>query len=59
VEWPLANGQADIEERVQAAKEGGGRTVMGLQARCSPVIQKVYYIGAAFVHHSQVTYFPG
>jgi predicted dehydrogenase len=40
VEWPLANGEADIEELVQAAKEGGGRTVMGLQARTSPVIQK-------------------
>jgi predicted dehydrogenase len=60
VEWPLAIGQEDIEELVQAAKEGGGRTVMGLQARCSPVIQKVYYIGAdPFVRHSQVTYFPG
>lgn len=43
VEWPLAIGD-EIDELVQAAKVGGGRTVMGLQARTSPVIQKVCYI---------------
>ena len=40
VEWPLAIGD-EIEELLLAAKEGGGRTVVGLQARCSPVILKV------------------
>jgi predicted dehydrogenase len=41
VEWPLANGAAEARELVNAAKEGGCRTIVGLQARCSPVILKV------------------
>ncbi len=41
VEWPLAHGEAVVEELLQAAREGGGRTVVGLQARCSPVVLKV------------------
>lgn len=40
VEWPLAIGD-EIEELLLAAEGGGGRTVVGLQARCSPVILKV------------------
>lgn len=43
VEWPLAF-RDEIDELVQVAKVGGGRTVMGLQARTSPVIQKVCHI---------------
>ncbi|KIN08695.1 hypothetical protein OIDMADRAFT_107150, partial [Oidiodendron maius Zn] len=35
--WPLAIGEAEIGELVQAAKEGGGHTIIGLQARTSPV----------------------
>jgi predicted dehydrogenase len=53
VEWPLALGQAEIEELVQAAKEGGGRTFVGLQARSSPVILKVRLLATEpfFVYH--------
>lgn len=41
VEWPLANGAAEIEELVRAAKDGKGRNIVGLQARCSSTILKV------------------
>lgn len=41
VEWPLAHGEDVVEELLKAAREGGGRTVIGLQARCSPPILKV------------------
>lgn len=41
VEWPLAKGAEEAQELVDAAKEGGGRTIVGLQARCSPAILKV------------------
>ncbi|RDW56676.1 galactose metabolism regulatory protein GAL80 [Coleophoma cylindrospora] len=40
VEWPLANGSEEAQELVIAAREGGGRTLVGLQARCSPAILK-------------------
>lgn len=40
VEWPLAIGD-EIEELLLAAEGGGGQAVVGLQARCSPVILKV------------------
>jgi predicted dehydrogenase len=41
VEWPLANGLKEVEELVEAARVGGGRAFVGLQARCSPTILKV------------------
>lgn len=41
VEWPLANGIDEAQELVEAAKEGGSRTIVGLQARCSPALLKV------------------
>jgi predicted dehydrogenase len=54
VEWPQANGATEAQELVNAAREGGCRTVVGLQARCSLVILKVcgmllfYTTGAEF-----------
>ncbi len=41
VEWPLAKNEEDVQQLLEAAKEGGGRTIVGLQSRCSPVILKV------------------
>lgn len=41
VEWPLATGEDQAQELVNAAKKGGGRTIVGLQLRCSPTILKV------------------
>jgi len=41
VEWPLASREKEVQELVKAAKEGGSRTIVGLQLRCSPVILKV------------------
>lgn len=41
VEWPLATDLQQIKELQEAAKIGGGRTVMGLQARTSPTLLKV------------------
>ena len=40
VEFPLANGAEEAQELVNAAKEGRCRTIVGLQAICSPVILK-------------------
>ncbi|KAH8589794.1 hypothetical protein B0O99DRAFT_599593 [Bisporella sp. PMI_857] len=36
IEWPLAENAVKAAELVKAAKEGGGRTVVGLQASVSP-----------------------
>lgn len=44
VEWPLANGEENVQELVKAAKEGVSRTIVGLQLRCSPAILKVSVI---------------
>jgi predicted dehydrogenase len=51
VEWPLALGEAEVEELVQAAKEGGGRTCVGLQARSSSVILKVCLLATVLVYN--------
>jgi len=41
VEWPLVTGEDEAQELVREAKEGGGRTIVGLQLRCSLTILKV------------------
>ena len=41
VEWPLGNGLREAEELAALAKKQGIKTVVGLQARLSPVVQKV------------------
>jgi predicted dehydrogenase len=41
VEWPLATTPDQVAELLAAAKKGGGRTIIGLQDRASPVILKV------------------
>lgn len=43
VEWPLGNGLAEAEELASLAKEQGVKTVVGLQARQTPVISKVSF----------------
>jgi predicted dehydrogenase len=41
VEWPLASNIADIEELTQLARDKGVKTIVGLQARASPVVVKI------------------
>jgi predicted dehydrogenase len=41
VEWPLATTLDQVAGLQGAARRGGGRTLVGLQARASPVILKV------------------
>ena len=43
VEWPLGNGLAEAKELASLAKEQGVKTVVGLQARRTPVITKVSF----------------
>ena len=38
-EWPLGNGLAEAEAMAAAARAAGVRTVVGLQARASPVVR--------------------
>ncbi|CEJ62740.1 hypothetical protein PMG11_11231 [Penicillium brasilianum] len=38
VEWPLATTMNQVAELQAAARRGGGRTIVGLQARASPAI---------------------
>ncbi|KAF2664832.1 NAD-P-binding protein [Microthyrium microscopicum] len=40
-EWPLAANEARAKEMLEAAEKSGSRTMAGLQARASPVIQKI------------------
>ncbi|CAO2648119.1 Nn.00g090410.m01.CDS01 [Neocucurbitaria sp. VM-36] len=40
VEWPLASNLQQAEEMLATAKQSGSKTIVGLQARASPVIQK-------------------
>lgn len=40
-EWPLGNGLAEAEEMARLADEAGVVAVVGLQARCAPVIDYV------------------
>jgi predicted dehydrogenase len=41
VEWPLASNFEQAEEMHDAAKKSGSKTIVGLQARPSPYVQKV------------------
>lgn len=41
MEWPLATNMNQVKELQAAAKRGGGRTIVGLQARASPSILMV------------------
>ncbi|KAH7400826.1 oxidoreductase [Phaeosphaeria sp. MPI-PUGE-AT-0046c] len=41
VEWPLASNLEQAEELLVAAKKSGSKTLVGLQSRASPVVQKV------------------
>ncbi|KAH7338545.1 NAD-P-binding protein [Pyrenochaeta sp. MPI-SDFR-AT-0127] len=41
VEWPLASNLQQAEELLAAAKQSGSKTIVGLQGRPSPIIQKV------------------
>lgn len=41
VEWPLAANIAEVEELTQLAKDKGVKTIVGLQARASPVVAKI------------------
>lgn len=41
VEWPLASNLQQAEEMLAAAKKSGSKTLVGLQSRASPVIQKI------------------
>lgn len=41
VEWPLDRNLEVATELVEAAKKGGGKTIVGLQGRQSPVVQGV------------------
>jgi len=40
-EWPLDRNEAVAREILEAAREGGGKTVVGLQGRFNPVVNKV------------------
>jgi predicted dehydrogenase len=41
VEWPLGSNLQQAEEMLAAAKASGSKTIVGLQARSSPVTQKI------------------
>jgi predicted dehydrogenase len=41
VEWPLASNLQQAEEMLAAAQKSGSKTIMGLQSRASPTIQKI------------------
>ncbi len=41
VEWPLGASTAEAEELTKIAEEKGSKTIMGLQARASPLVLKV------------------
>jgi predicted dehydrogenase len=41
VEWPLAANIAEVEELTQLARDKGVKTIVGLQARASPIVVKV------------------
>ncbi|KAH7088081.1 NAD-P-binding protein [Paraphoma chrysanthemicola] len=41
VEWPLGSNLQQAEEMLAAAKQSGSKTIVGLQSRPSPFIQKV------------------
>ncbi|KAF2819023.1 NAD(P)-binding protein [Ophiobolus disseminans] len=41
VEWPLASNLQQAEEMLAAAKQSGSKTIVGLQSRANPLVQKV------------------
>ena len=41
VEWPLGKTTAEAEELTKLAKEKGVKTIVGLQARASPIVVKI------------------
>ncbi|PMD33155.1 putative oxidoreductase [Hyaloscypha variabilis F] len=41
VEWPLAANIAEVEELTQLARDKGVKTIVGLQARASPIVVKI------------------
>ena len=50
VEWPLGNGLKEAEEMAALAKAKGVKTAMGLQARCLPIVLKVWPLDHASMH---------
>jgi predicted dehydrogenase len=44
VEWPLASNLQQASEMLTAAKESGSKTIVGLQARVSPIVQKLKHL---------------
>jgi predicted dehydrogenase len=44
VEWPLASNLQQAEEMLAAAKKSGSKTIVGLQARASPIVQKMKHL---------------
>lgn len=43
-EWPMDANEAKAKEMLEAARQGGGRAIVGLQGRANPVIQKLKQI---------------
>ncbi len=41
VEWPLGANTAEAEELTKLAEENGSKTIIGLQARASPLVHKL------------------
>lgn len=41
IEWPIASNKADIDRLVYATKNGGGKTLVGLQGRWAPPVLKI------------------
>ena len=41
VEWPLASNLKQAEEMLAAGKNSGSKTIVGLQSRANPLVQKV------------------
>ncbi|KAF9699600.1 hypothetical protein EKO04_002514 [Ascochyta lentis] len=66
VEWPLASNLQQAEEMLAIAKKSGSKTIVGLQARASPYVQKTKQlvedkaIGEVLSSHMTLeTCFPG
>jgi predicted dehydrogenase len=43
-EWPLDGNFENVKEMVETAKQSGGRTIVGLQGRASPIAKKIKQI---------------
>ncbi|KAF2024167.1 NAD-P-binding protein [Setomelanomma holmii] len=63
VEWPLGSNLQQAEEMLAAAKKRGSKTIVGLQSRPSPFIQKVKELvqtnAVGEILSSSVTYISG